>query len=469
MRYVSTRGVAAPRDFLEILLEGLAPDGGLYMPRSYPQFDLDTFRGVPAVTYRTVAWHVMRHFAPDISSGDMALMLERVYRPEIFGSKEITPLQFLRHGLALLKLSEGKTLAFKDVPLQLLGALMEHALQKKNDTLNIVTATSGDTGAAAGFAVKGRVRQNLFILYPRGRTSECQRKMMTTLGASNVYALEVDAPFDRLQWMAKTVFDDLEFKKKYKVGAMNSINWARIAAQVVYYIYAYLKATKSNDQQVDFSVPTGNFGNALAAHVARQMGVPIRRIIVATNENDVLYDFFISGIYRRRTDDEVVPTTSPSMDIQLASNFERLIYDAADGDGDLVRDLWRDLKENGEFDGRSLLPALYYGWRSGRANVKEVSSTIARVYKEYGVIIDPHTAVGMHVGLQFCSPDVPLIVAETAHPAKFPDTIREALKDFGDIEPEVPESLRRVLELPETIHAIDPDPEALKRFIVAHV
>ena len=465
MLYTSTRGRAEDKTFTEILLEGLAPDGGLYVPRYYPQFLDKDLRILREQDYRAVAHYVLHLLGLDMGPVEVMKLLGRVYTKEKFGSPEITPVEWLEPGLGLLRLSNGPTFAFKDIALQPLAALMEHVLGERNEELNILGATSGDTGSAAEYAFIGSKRARVFMLSPYGRMSPFQRAQMYTLNEPNIFNLVVDGTFDDCQDVVKAVNEDAAFKAKYRIGAVNSINWARIALQVVYYVYAYLRATEQEGERVMFSIPSGNFGNALAAHVARQMGLPIRSIIVAANENDVLYEFFATGIYRVRKGTDVVPTSSPSMDIASASNFERFIFDSVDRDAEIVSDLWGDLKKKGSFDGRFITPRFGYTWESGRASEADVDFTIRDVYKKYGVIIDPHTAVGMYVGLQCRKQNIPLIVVETAQPAKFADTIRRAI----GIEPPVPKGFEKLLQLPEHTTRIPPDPEVVKRFIAANV
>ncbi len=464
MRYISTRGKADSRSFKEILLEGLAPDGGLYMPERYPVLSDAELAALRGCSYKMVAWKILSLFCDDISPGKLAGIVRKTYTAETFGDKNITPLWMLEPGLGLLQLSNGPTLAFKDVPLQLLGNLMEYALEEKGDDLNILGATSGDTGSAAEYAVRGKDRMNIFMLSPYGRMSRFQQRQMYTLNEPNIFNLVVNGDFDACQAVVKEVNADLEFKKKFKIGAVNSINWARVAAQAAYYFYGYLQATTANTQRVTFAVPSGNFGNALAAYIAQRMGLPID-IIVATNENDVLDEFFRTEIYRVRKGSEVKATSSPSMDIASASNFERLIFDLAGGDAGIVRDLWTDLKEKGQFDARFLLPSMNSGIRSGMATEAEVLQAIRSIYNKYEIIIDPHTAVGMHVGLQYRKAGTPLIVAETAQAAKFADTIREAL----GFEAPVPRSYGYLEHMPEHMTRIDPDARVVKDFIAAHV
>lgn len=461
MRYVSTRGKANPLGFKDILLEGLASDGGLYMPESYPELDLEMLRGCG---YIDVASFVLSRYAPDIPFEDLRSILEKTYTAEVFGSPEITPLFWIEPGLGLLRLSKGPTLAFKDVPLQLLGNLMEYVLQEKGDELNVLGATSGDTGSAAAYALRGKQGLRLFMLSPFGRMSRFQQQQMYTLNEPNIFNLVVNGTFDDCQAVVKEVNADAEFKKKYKLGAINSINWARIAAQVVYWVYAYVHSHKSSNQRVMFSVPSGNFGNAMSAYIAKKMGLPVD-IVIATNENDVLHEFFVTGTYRVRKGGDVKVTSSPSMDIASASNFERFIFDLVREDApDLVSDLWGELKEKGEFNASFLMASLTSEIRSGKATEAEVLQTIRDIHK-LGVTIDPHTAVAMHVGLQHRKPRTPLIVAETASPAKFEDTIYEAIGS----RPVIPEEYRKLADLPQHTTRIDPDAAAVKAFIAAHV
>lgn len=467
MRYIDTRGKAKPASFSDILLEGLAPGGGLYMPAEYPKLTEDILDMMRDWSYTDiVAWVFSKFSGKELSFSFLQQLADATYTPEKFGSAEVTPVKWLEQGrVGLLQLSNGPTLAFKDVPLQFLGNLMEHELQKRGDTLNILGATSGDTGSAAEYAVRGKSRQRIFMLSPHGRMSRFQQRQMYTLNEPNIFNLVVNGTFDDCQATVKGIFADAEFKKKYKLGAVNSINWARIAAQVVYYIYGYLRATKHSRQEIDVSVPSGNFGNAFAAHVARQMGVPIRRIIVATNENDVLYELFTTGAYRVRKGNDVLKTSSPSMDIASASNFERLVFDSTDRDPELTRDLFDELAHKGKINLNFLSPLFAASWRSGRATERDVDATIRQVYSKYGVIIDPHTAVGMFVGLRCYSPDVPLLVAETAQPVKFPDVIRRTL---GFVPP-VPEAYEHLEDLQEYKMHFDPDPEAIMKFIASRI
>lgn len=464
MRYISTRGLVKPGNFKEILLVGLASDGGLYVPEEYPKIDLKYLENLRGMDYVGVAKIVLAQFISDIPTTDLNRLIAATYTQEMFG-EGIIPLKWLQDDLALLQLSNGPTLAFKDVPLQLLGNLMEYVLENNGEELNILGATSGDTGSAAEYAFKSKSAVRVFMLSPHGRMSRFQQRQMYTLDVPNVHNLVVNGTFDDCQTIVKAVNADVEFKERYKIGAVNSINWARIAAQVVYYVYAYLQAAESIGDEVSFAVPSGNFGNALAAHVAKQAGLPIHEIIVATNENDVLDQFFRSGIYRVRKGNEVKVTSSPSMDIASASNFERFMFDYVGRDLELLHSFWDQLGRQGEFNLGETNPGKLFGIYSGSATDAEVLKTIRAVYEKYCVIIDPHTAVAMKVGLERCTMQhVRLVVAETAQPAKFADTIREAL----GFEAPVPKGYEGLEDLPEHTVRIDLDPEAVKRFIADH-
>ena len=446
-------------DFKEILLEGLAPDGGLYVPETYPKFtdaELDALRGK---NYHEIALRVLRAFITDITEADLKKIISRTYTKEVFGTQEITPVKKLENGLSLLQLSNGPTLAFKDVPLQLLGNLMEYVLAEKGRELNILGATSGDTGSAAAYALKGRKGIRLFMLSPHGRMSRFQQLQMYTLNEKNIFNLVVNGTFDDCQIIVKEANADADFKKKYKLGAVNSINWARISAQIVYYFYSYLQVTKNNSERVAYAVPSGNFGNALSAHIVREMGLNIE-IIVCTNENDVLDQFFKTGVYRIRKGIDVKVTSSPSMDIASASNFERFVFDYVGRDSAKVRALWKELNLKREFNIGTSNPGTEFGITSGSATDADVLNTIRAVHKKYGVVIDPHTAVAMKVGLEK-RVKTPLVVVETAQPAKFADTIREAL----GFEAPVPKGYEQIENLPEHTTRIENSAELVKEFI----
>ena len=457
MRYLSTRGAAPPKRFGEILLEGLAPDGGLYVPESIPKANLAELRGC---AYPELALRLLAPFMDDVP--DLEGIVRRTYSAQVFGSDEITPLRKLERGLYLLCLSNGPTLAFKDIALQLLGNLFEESLSRQGGSLNILGATSGDTGSAAEYAMRGKRGIRVFMLSPNARMSTFQRAQMFSLQDPNIHNLSVKGVFDDCQDLVKAVNADAPFKARNHIGAVNSINWARVAAQMVYYFKAYFAATRVNAEQVDFAVPSGNFGNVYAGFLAREMGLPVRRLIVATNENRVLDEFFRTGVYRVRR--KVKETSSPSMDISKASNFERYVFDLVGRDGALVRDLWRRLDEDGEF---GLPSSPYYarvpktGFVSGASSHEDRLKTIRSIHQHFGVVIDPHTADGVKVGLEHREPLVPLICLETALPVKFAATIRAALGR----DPQRPAELADLEKLPQRFQVLPNDVSALKRYI----
>jgi threonine synthase len=460
VRYVSTRGAAEPQRFSDILLEGLAPDGGLYVPQTYPKADLAAWRGL---SYPELAFRVLREFIDDIP--ELESLVKRAYSARTFGGEEVTPLKTLERGLYLLGLASGPTLAFKDIALQLLGQLFESVLQQKKQTLNILGATSGDTGSAAEYAMRGKEAIRVYMLSPHKRMSAFQAAQMYALQEANIHNLAVKGVFDDCQDMVKAVNADAAFKARHRIGAVNSINWARVAAQVVYYFKGYFAATKDDREPVSFAVPTGNFGNIYAGYVARQMGLPIRKLILAANENDVLDVFFRTGKYRVKR--KVKPTTSPSMDISKASNFERYVFDMVGRDAARVKELWRRLDAEGEFD---LSRSPYWprveqsGFVSGKSAHRDRIATIRLVFEKYRVMIDPHTADGVHVALPHREVGVPLVCLETAAPAKFAATLREALGR----EPERPAEYRDLERLPQRFTLIEPDAAAVKRYIASH-
>jgi threonine synthase len=457
---VSTRGAAAPKRFTDILLEGLAPDGGLYVPERFPRADLAAWR---KLSYPALAHEILSGYIDDIP--ELESLVTRTYSARRFGAEEITPLKTLDPGLHLLRLANGPTLAFKDIALQLLGELFEWALREKNETLNILGATSGDTGSAAEYAMRGKRGIRVFMLSPHKRMTQFQRAQMYSLQDANIHNLAVKGVFDDCQDVVKKVNADAAYKAQHRIGAVNSINWARVAAQVVYYFKGYFAATRTDAESVSFAVPSGNFGNIYAGYVARQMGLPIRKLVLASNENDVLDEFFRTGRYRVRR--KVKQTTSPSMDISKASNFERYIFELAGRDGARVKDLWHRLEAEGEFD---LSHSPYWpcvaqsGFVSGRSTHSDRLATIRMMFEKYGVMIDPHTADGVKVGLEHREPGVPLVCLETALPVKFAPTLREALGR----EPERPAELRDLERLPQRFTVIEADAEAVKRYIASH-
>jgi threonine synthase len=475
MRYVSTRGNSPTQSFSDILLGGLAPDGGLYLPESYPQIsraELDAWRGL---SYAELAFQVLSKFIDDIPAADLKAICDKTYTADVYcharkGDKaaEITPLHWLEPKFGLLELSNGPTLAFKDMAMQLLGNLFEYVLKKRGQSINILGATSGDTGSAAEYAMRGKEGVRVFMLSPHGKMSAFQRAQMYSLTDANIFNIAVTGMFDDAQDIVKAVSNDATFKAQYKIGAVNSINWARVAAQIVYYFKGYFAATQSNDEQVAFCVPSGNFGNICAGHIARQMGLPIGKLILATNENDVLDEFFKTGVYRPRNTAETSVTSSPSMDISKASNFERFVFDLVGRDAAEVRELWAKVDAGGTFD-LSATPFFaklpQFAFVSGKSSHADRLATIKLVWEKYGTMIDTHTADGVKVALELRSSELPTIVLETALPVKFAETIREALGR----DPEVPAGLEGLEKLEQHVTVMAPDTEAIKRFIVERV
>ena len=465
MKYVSTRGHAEPRTFTDILLEGLAPDGGLMVPEDWPRIMPAKLAAMRDLPYPRLAFEILRFFADDFPGGQLKALVDKTYTRETFGAPEITPLATLEPNLHLLGLSNGPTLAFKDIAMQLLGNLFEHVLEARDRRLNVLGATSGDTGSAAEHALRGKARVAVFMLSPRGRMSAFQRAQMYSLADANIHNVAIEGAFDDCQDVVKAVSLDAGFKEAHAIGAVNSINWARVVAQVVYYFKGYFAATRSNDEQVSFAVPTGNFGNIFAGHVAKRMGLPIRRLVLATNENDVLDEFFRTGRYRPRRSAETHATSSPSMDISKASNFERFIWDMVDQDGDKVAWLWKQVDEEGGFD-LSTDRAWEKieedsGFVSGRSTHEDRVKTIRLVHEKYGTVIDPHTADGVKIAMRLREPRYPMICLETALAAKFDATIVEAL---GEHAPR-PARFAGIEALPQRFDVLKPDAEALKRYI----
>jgi len=469
MRYVSTRGAwaDAPERFLAILLEGLAPDGGLAVPEAYPCFTSAELAALRPLRYRELACAVLSRYFTDIPEGDLAALIDRTYTAAAFGSDDITPVTALEPGVHLLHASNGPTLAFKDIALQLLGNLFEYELAEEGRTLNILGATSGDTGSSAEYAMRGKPHICVFMLSPQGRMSPFQQAQMYSLADPNIHNLAIEGVFDDCQDIVKAVSADADFKARYRIGTVNSINWARVAAQVVYYFKGYFAVTRGNDERVDYAVPSGNFGNILAGHVARQMGLPIRRLILATNENDVLDEFFRMGRYRPRSTAETHATSSPSMDISKASNFERFVFDLVGRNPATVRALWAEIDEKGGFD---LAGTEYWervaasGFVSGTSTHADRIATIRATHASCGVIVDPHTADGLKVGREHRDAGVPLISIETALPAKFSETIREALGR----DPERPVAYAGLEARPQRCTVLPADVERVKAYIVAH-
>ncbi len=476
MKYISTRGQSPALSFSEILIGGLAPDGGLYLPETYPQFSDADLNAMRSMSYRDLAFTILSRLVDenDIPADDLRSIINKTYRAEVYGytragqnAEDITPTLKLDNNLYLLSLSNGPTLAFKDMAMQLLGNLFEYVLAKKGETTNILGATSGDTGSAAEYAMRGKKGVRVFMLSPHGKMSRFQTAQMFSLQDDNIFNIAVKGVFDDAQDIVKAVSNDLAFKAQYKIGAVNSINWGRIAAQVVYYFKGYLAVTNDNSQKVSFAVPSGNFGNVCAGHIARMMGLPIDQLVVATNENDVLDEFFRTGVYRPRGSANTYQTSSPSMDISKASNFERFVFDLVGRDSTKVRELWQKVDAGGAFDLKAegyFNQVPNYGFVSGSSNHQNRMQTIRETQAKYGVTIDTHTADGLKVALELRKPEVPMLVLETALPAKFEDAIVEAL---GKV-PERPASLKGLEDLPQRSVVMDADVEAVKAFIVSN-
>ncbi len=466
MKYISTRGGMTPQGFSDILLEGLAPDGGLAVPEMIPVVSAEQLESWRTLPYHALAAEILSLFISDIDRPTLEQLTRQAYSTEIFQSEDIVPLRPLYDGLSLLGLSEGPTLAFKDMAMQFLGQVFPYVLNKRGAKLNILGATSGDTGSAAEYAMRGKPNVAVFMLSPDGRMSAFQRAQMYSLQEGNIHNIAVKGNFDQAQDVVKALASDLGFKAKWHLGAVNSINWGRIAAQIVYYFHGWLRATTAAGQQVSFAVPSGNFGNILAGHIARKMGLPIRRLILATNENNVLEEFFRTGIYRPRDAEHTFVTSSPSMDISRASNFERFVFDLLGRDTARVAALWRELGAKGYFDLSEYQPEFVanYGFLAGASSHENRLATIRSVMDRTGILIDPHTADGVKVAAQFVEPGIPMLVLETALPAKFSEVIEEAL---GQPAP-VPNGLEGLESLPQRVTVLPCDVEAVRAYITEH-
>lgn len=467
MKYVSTRGGLSPTEFSEILLEGLAPDGGLCVPSILPRIDTSTLEVWRRLNYAELATEILSLFITDIPKSVIRELCAKSYNTDSFNSDDIVPLKKVNDKITLVGLSEGPTLAFKDMAMQFLGNIFEYVLTERDSTLNILGATSGDTGSAAEYALRGKKGVQVFMLSPHGRMSDFQRAQMFSLDDENIHNITVKGVFDDCQDIVKTLSNDLEFKEKYHLGAVNSINFGRIAAQVVYYFWAWLRATDNGAQRISITVPSGNFGNILAGHIARQMGLPIKRLVLATNENNVLEEFFRTGIYRPRASEQTYKTSSPSMDISKASNFERFVYDLMHQDGAKVKALWTQLVEDGYFDLSEEKHRFEaeFGFLSGSSSHQDRLDTIKSVYEESGLVIDPHTADGVKVALENLHDGVPMLVLETALPLKFAETIQEAI----GIEMELPEYLANLMDLPQHVEQMDNDVEQVRDYLQKNI
>lgn len=473
MKYISTRGHSTPQSFSDILLGGLAPDGGLYLPEFYPQV-ADHLNEWRTLDYAELAFRILSLFIDDIPPADLRSICQKTYTAETYrycrpgrNAADIVPLTSLTKDTHLLELSNGPTLAFKDMAMQLLGNLFEYVLDKRGQTINILGATSGDTGSAAEYAMLGKHNVRVFMLSPSGKMSAFQRAQMYSLNEPNIFNIAIEGLFDDAQDIVKAVSNDAGFKARYKVGAVNSINWGRVAAQVVYYFKGYFAATRSNSEEIVFSVPSGNFGNICAGHIARMMGLPIKRLILATNENNVLDEFFQTGIYRPRSSAQTHITSSPSMDISKASNFERFVFDLVGRDATVVRDLWQAIDAGGAFDLNTTpfmkrLPE--FGFVSGSSTHADRLATIREIWQNHQIMIDPHTADGVKVAQDHNIKDLPTIILETAQAVKFAETIREAL----DRDPLRPAALEGIESLPQQVTTLPADTAAVKAFVAAH-
>lgn len=471
MKYVSTRGAAERRGFAEILLEGLAPDGGLYLPERYPTVDAAMLARWRELPYHEVAFELLSLYIDDIPAADLRALVAQTYTAQAFGDARITPLHPLEDGLFLERLSNGPTLAFKDIAMQLLGNLFEYELGRRGATLNVLGATSGDTGSAAEYALRGKRGIQVFMLSPLGRMSPFQQAQMYSLQDANIHNIAIEGVFDDCQDIVKAVSADLGFKRRHRIGTVNSINWARLLAQVVYYFVGYLQATPARTSgragpppEVSFAVPSGNFGNICAGHVARMMGLPIRRLVLATNENNVLDEFFRTGTYRVRGGAETHETSSPSMDISKASNFERFVCDLVGRDAARLRSLFEDgVGRRGSFalTAAEFAQVAGFGFVSGSSTHADRLATIADTWRRYDTLIDPHTADGLTVARAHIEPGVPMIVLETALPAKFAASIIEAT---GRVPPRPP-ALEGIEDLPRRFEVMPADTQAVKRVI----
>jgi len=461
VRYISTRGSAPDLAFDEVLLTGLARDGGLYVPAEWPQLSADDLRAMAGQSYNEIAFQVIKPFVGGtIDDADLQQIIERAYAT--FEGGKVAPLVDIGDGVMLMEQFHGPTLAFKDVAMQLLGGLFDHVLKTRGTSITIVGATSGDTGSAALEACKNKDALRIFMLHPKGRVSDVQRKQMTTVIADNVYNLAVEGTFDDCQDLVKAMFNDQPFRDRHNLSAVNSINWARVMAQIVYYVYAAVQLG-APDKQVSFTVPTGNFGNVFAGYAAKQMGVPIKRFVVASNSNDILARFFASGEMKMET---VVPTISPSMDIQISSNFERLLFDLLGRDGAAVADTLTKFRETGAFsvseDAYQAARALFAG---ARYDDMETKQTIKDLHNQIGMLIDPHSAVGVAAARSTPETDgTPMVVLATAHPAKFPD----AVEDASGVRPGLPPRVGDLFDREEKAVDIAGDLAAIETYINDH-
>ncbi len=457
MEYVSTRGKAPKLNFEEVLVTGLARDGGLYVPSEWPQFDAKYTRAFNRLTYPDIAERVMSPFIDGFGEQEFTGLVDAAYSE--FDTPDVAPLRQLEENHWLMELFHGPTLAFKDVAMQLVGRMFDRLLQRRGRRITIVGATSGDTGSAAIEACRDKDTIDIFILYPHGRVSEIQRRQMTTVNADNVHCIAIEGTFDHCQNLLKDLFNDLPFRDQISLSAVNSINWGRMVAQIVYYFSA-ATALGAPDKSISFSVPTGNFGDIYAGYAARQMGLPIDKLVVATNQNDLLHRFFETGTYEPG---QVIATQSPSMDIQVSSNFERLVFDMVGQNGATVEQLMTELEKGGRFTvGGPGLEIARDLFTSCTVDEATTTATIADVWREHGFLIDPHTAVGIHAARQ-CAGDSPMVTLATAHPAKFPEAVSKA----SGQSPALPEHMADLLRREERFQVLPADMTAVKQFILS--
>ncbi|QIM16336.1 threonine synthase [Leucobacter insecticola] len=474
MKYISTRGGMEAAPYSAVLLEGLATDGGLVVPESLPQLSAAQVEGWRSLSYPELATEILGLFATDIPRDELAELCRAAYAPDRFVSERIVPLVPLagEQGpgeIALVGLSEGPTLAFKDMAMQFLGQALEYVLAKSDRTLNIIGATSGDTGSAAEYALRGKDGIAVFMLSPQGRMSAFQRAQMYSLTDGNIHNIAIAGVFDDCQNLVKKLSGDLEYKREHNLGTVNSINLGRISAQIVYYFWAWLRQTDAvpaaerAGYEVSFTIPSGNFGNILSGHFARSMGLPIRRLVLAANENNVLDEFFRTGIYAPRSAAATFATSSPSMDISKASNLERFVFELLGRDPQRLSAAWDELERTGQIDLRAELPRFEteFGFQSGTSTHADRLATIRSVFETSEIIIDPHTADGVKVAREFVEPGVPMLVLETAKPAKFPEVVFDATgQQIG-----MPEHLAGLLDLPQRVTDMPDDEQQLRSFI----
>lgn len=460
MKYISTRGSAPVLDFSETVMAGLARDGGLYLPESFPQFSPGALRALRGKSYAEIAKTILWPFVDgSIERTAFEAMIDQAYAS--FRHPATCPLVQSGPNEFILELFHGPTLAFKDVAMQFLGRLMDHILEKKNQRATVIGATSGDTGGAAIDAFAGRERSDIFILFPEGRVSPVQQRQMTSNSSANVHALAIKGNFDDCQALVKAMFNDHSFRDKMALSGVNSINWARIMAQIVYYFSSAI-SLGAPDRSVSYTVPTGNFGDIFAGFVASRMGLPIAQLVIATNDNDILARTLATGIYETR---EMIYTTSPSMDIQVSSNFERLLFEAGNRDPEWICNAMENLKQSGQFSlddkRRETIGAMF---SAGSSSVQETAKMINSLYQESGYLADPHTAIAVKVGRENMDAKIPMVILSTAHPAKFPDAVKQAC----DVTPQLPLWLDGLMERKEHYTVLANDEKVVKDFIAAH-